>query len=158
MFKITAILPTESLLDVEGFTKAINDALDTAALWVQSDFNQTVATWQNNKPEFPISTPFEFARDIQTENEVYGWVNNGTPQHEITPRTSKTLRFQRPFAPKTQKNVIGSYAGNRGDTVVHAKRVTQGILGREFDSTIQREWDEEERLAKIIQASLENAQ
>lgn len=156
MYKVTAIIPTEPSFSVEQIMRGVESGLDTAAGWVQSDFEQTTQSW-DTKPEFSITTPKAFVRDIGTDNIIYGYVNQGTPPHTFGPRTKRALRFTRPFAPKTQKNVIGAFGGNRGDEVIYAKMVNNpGILPREFDETIQREWIQANRLQQLIQEQIDN--
>ena len=157
MFQVQAIVPDQPLIDPAQLMQAINAGLDTTALWVQSDFNQTIQTW-NHQVEFPITTPQDLQREITTTDQIYTWVNNGTNRHGrfVEPHNPDGfLRFTVPFAPKTQKNVIGSYGGNRGDTKIFAKRVPMSsIQAREFDETIAREFNTEDRLGKIIQENI----
>lgn len=154
MFTAKAIIPSKELFNEPAFVKAITDALDTGALWVQSEFYETTQTWQR-QVDFQITQDTEFTRDIWTSDEVYGWVNNGTAAHQIDPKTGLFLKFTVPFAPKSQKNVIGSYQGNRGDVIRYQRSVQHpGIEPREFDETIAREWNATHRLSKLVQENL----
>lgn len=157
MFQVKAIATQPNLLSPQEFLTALNAGLDEAALEVKAEFEKTTETWVH-KPEFTITTEQPLQRTIQTTDQIYTWLDQGTRPHIIEPATKLALRFTIPFAPKTQKNVIGSYGGNRGDTVVFSKSVRNpGISPREFAETISRAFDTDGRLSKIIQAQIDLA-
>ena len=159
MFTVKAIVPDSPLIDVSALEQAVNDALDTAARWVESDFEQTMVTW-DNKSEFQITTPEPGVRNVFTNDAKYAWINYGTRESRegrtlYPKRPGGKLRFTKPFAAKTQKNVIGSYQGSRGDEVViRASTNMSFIEPREFDETIAREFNDEDRLGKLIQEEI----
>jgi hypothetical protein len=85
---------------------------------------------------FRISTISE-GKEISTDDEIYGYVEEGTRAHDITPKRAKRLRFATGGSPKTAPNVIGSTGGRRGSAVVFARRVRHpGSKARNFSKTI----------------------
>lgn len=159
MIKITALIPNQPSIDVNKILEAVEAGLNLASAKVKEDFEKTTATW-SAKPSFEITSE-PFARNVFTSDRVFRWVEQGTKPHLIEPRGAMSagenarLKFKVPFAPKTQKNVIGSYQGSRGHTVIKPMQVQHpGIQAREFSDTIAREWNSQHRLRDIIQAEI----
>lgn len=158
MFEIKAIIPKSSL-NADLLLKAVNDGLDLAAIKVQEEFGRTIETWAK-KPEFPITTPAPFQRLIATSDVVYGWVNNGTAPHEILPKPERRpwgrLRYTQPYSPATRPRRIASFEIGEGDEVIFSKGVHHpGVQPRELDATIAEGWNAGGRLAKLIQAQID---
>lgn len=157
MFQVKAIATQPNLLSPQEFLKAVETGLDLAAEEVRGEFEKTVETWQH-RPSFTVTASQPLQRTIQTEDQIYSWVNQGTEGRFIEPATKLALRFTRPFAPKTQANVIGSYGGSRGDRVIYATRVwNPGIFPRSFDETIARAWTNDNTLGRMIQSQIDLA-
>lgn len=149
-FKV--IIPKRLTFEPERLARAINNGLDGGAKGAKVDFGVTVQTWQN-KPEFTISeAPGE--RIIGTDDEVYGYVNDGTRPHIIVAKSAKALAFGVPSSPKTAVRVIGSSAGSRGGTVVKRQSVKHpGTAAREFDEAIAEKW--RALLPQILQQAID---
>lgn len=140
--KLKAIIPSRLAMDPQRLARGIQNGLDASAKAVKVDFGVTVQTW-NEKPEFAISETDD-GRIVGTDDEVYGYVNDGTRPHLIVARRAKVLAFGVPSSPKTAVRVIGSSAGSRGNTPVKIKAVHHpGTDAREFDEVIAEKWREQ---------------
>jgi len=80
---------------------------------------------------------------VFTDNEIYGYVNDGTRPHPIFPKKAKALAFQwggkGSYTPKTTPRVIGSRAGGPSGPTVYRPYVQHpGTKGRHFDEEIEK--------------------
>lgn len=150
--KIKIIIPRGLLLDPARLVRGLENGLTAAAKATKVDFDVTTQTWKN-RPSFAIDEqPGE--RVISTDDEIYGYVNDGTRPHIIRARNAKVLAFGTPSSPKTAPRVIGSTSGGRGSTVVKVRQVQHpGTDAREFDATIADKW--EEKLPEIVQRAID---
>lgn len=146
------IIPRK-LLNTPGLVRAIENALTGAAKNVKVDFDTTTQTWRT-RPEFTIDRE-PGKRTVSTDDEIYGYVNDGTRPHIIAPKNGKVLAFGVPSSPKTAVRVIGSSKGSRGSTIVRTPKPVQhpGSDAREFDVTIKDKWDD--KLAGILQRAID---
>lgn len=135
------IIPKQ-LFNTAQLERAIENALTGSAKAAKVDFDVTTQTW-TKRPEFTIDSELG-KRTISTDNEIYGYVNDGTVPHIIAPKKpGGVLAFGVPSGPKTQVRVIGSGAGSKGSTPVRTRRVQHpGTDAREFDQVIKEKWDE----------------
>lgn len=135
------IIP-RNLFNIDKLERAIENSLTANAKAVKVDFDVTTQTWAK-RPTFTIeSEPGK--RTIATENEIYGYVNDGTRPHIIAPKKpGGVLAFGAPTSAKTAVRVIGSTSGSKGSTQVRTRRVQHpGTDAREFDEVIKEKWDE----------------
>lgn len=121
-------------LDAKRAQKVIENVLDMTAEAIRADYHVTTRTW-SNKPTFVIEKPNPWERLIYTENEIYGYVSEGTPVRYAT----MTPDFQAKTAPR----VIASGTGRGGVAFVSKAHPRPGIKAREFPETIGRKWDKE---------------
>lgn len=130
------------LIDGKKLSRAIENALTGEAKAVKVDLDTTTRTWEH-RPEFTIEKG-EGRRTVATDDEVFGYVDEGTPAHIITAKSAnKPLTFGVGGSPKTAPRVIGSRAGTRGGTIVRAQVVHHpGTAAREFTETIKEKWDD----------------
>lgn len=123
----------------------------------QSDFEKTVATW-DNPPEFEIEErPRSYA--VVTDDERYKFVDQGTRPHVIKPTNGNYLAFQGGYQAKTTPRVIGSRSGGPSGAVVFTQVVNHpGIEAREFTKTIYDKWQDEfpERMQEAINQGMES--
>lgn len=135
-----------------AFDDEIEKALRLFNEGVAQDFDKTVRTWEK-KPDFEREIKLGKGRkeaSVTTENEVYGYVDEGTPPHVIRAKGGGMLVFNVPSSPKTTPNVIGSSQGSRGDTTVYAQEVNHpGTKARNFSITIKKKW--EPRFGRMMQ-------
>ena len=143
------------MIDAKKLRRAIENGLTGAAKATKVDFDVTTQSW-SKRPTFTIeSEPGK--RTVATENEVYGYVDEGTKPHLITAKSpNKPLTFGVGGSPKTTPRVIGSYSGRKGTTIVRAQVVHHpGSAARDFSETIKEKWDRE--LVNILQRAVDSA-
>jgi hypothetical protein len=142
------------LFNLAAVQRAITGTLTQAAQDAQKDLQSTTATWKR-KVTFAI-TPIPDGFQVSTDDEIFGYVDEGTPPHIITPKRGKVLRFGPGSRPKTTVRVIGSTAGSKGGAPVVARIVHHpGTEAREFSQMLQEKYDDE--LPKRIDAALGEA-
>lgn len=111
---------------------------------IRKDFEKTTATW-TRKPKFEMVISLTAPGPtvvVGTDNEIYGYVDQGTRPHRIAPRNSPYLVFQAGYRPKTRPRFIGSTTGGSFGNTVFARSVMHpGITAREFSVTIQKKWE-----------------
>lgn len=141
-FRMKAVIPKSLLLDPQKLARAIDNTLTGNAKAVKVDFQVTTQTWVT-KPDFVIEDG-PGKRTISTDNEIYGYVNDGTRPHIITAKNKKVLVFGVGGRPKTRVRAIGSTKGSEGNTTVFAKSVQHpGTEARAFDEVIADKWTEQ---------------
>ncbi len=91
MYKLTAIAPKGRTLAQQA--QASIKALDAVAAETRSAFGSVVSGWQH-AVRFEISGSGPEERVIATDDDVFGYQNDGTKPHEIRPRRKSILRFQ----------------------------------------------------------------
>src|SRR5512146_308466 len=69
---------------------------------IKKDFQGTTKTW-DHQPEFTsmVSLKGGVSVLVGTDDEIYNWVSNGTPEHEIGPVDADYLVFQPGYTTKT---------------------------------------------------------
>lgn len=110
---------------------------------VKKDFQATTSTWEH-KVEFVsmISLKGGVSVLVGTDDDVYSYVSDGTPEHDIAPVNKDYLVYRIGYTPKTSAGSLvakagGSYGGyNKRDRVHHP-----GIAEpRHFDQAIEKRW------------------
>lgn len=141
------------MINTKALRRAINNGLDGAAKATKVDLDVTTQTWKN-RPTFTIEKE-EGKRTVATDDEIYGYVDEGTEPHLIVAKSpNRPLTFGIGGSPKTTPRVIGSRPGTRGSTIVRAQVVHHpGSAPRAFTDTIRDKWDE--KLADTIQRSID---
>jgi hypothetical protein len=140
MIKLIPITPTKNPIpDSARMRRAVENALTALAKGAEVDFKVTTQTWKH-KPVFKVeSKPGE--RTVGTDDRIYGYVDEGTAPHIITPKRSKRLVFMAGGRAKTRPRSISSGAGSPGSTKAFAKVVHHpGTEARDFSKTIAEKW------------------
>lgn len=151
--RLIPIHPAGDLFNLAAVARAVTGALIEATADARSDLQKTTATWKH-KVDFVI-TPIPDGFQVDTSDEIWGYVDKGTKPHIIVPRHAKILSFGPGSRPKTAVKVIGSTAGAPGGAKVVAHKVNHpGTDAREFTETVQTKWDAE--LPKRISAALDS--
>jgi hypothetical protein len=142
------------LFNLAAVQRAITGTLTQTAQDAQSDLEKTTATWKR-KVTFAI-TPIPDGFQVDTNDEIWGYVDEGTPPHIIVPKHGKVLVFGPGARAKTTPRVIGSTAGARGGAPVKVRVVNHpGTEAREFSQALQEKYNDE--LPKRIDAALGEA-
>lgn len=143
-FKLTPILPRP--LNVSGLKQALIDGMRDVGQRIREDFEDTTKTW-NHQPKFDPPFPIprvaldEITVTTETEDQVYGWLDQGTKKNYPIPRVPgvKSLAFPSQFIAKTSPGIIGSGVGfSGGDTVFRKQIIHPGVEARNFDETIAK--------------------
>lgn len=107
------------------------------------DYQATTASWEH-KPDFKQTISLAGGSPsvkIETTDEIYGYVDQGTKPHDIFPINGKVLVFPGDSSPKTQPGVLGSSAGTKGGELVFTKYVHHpGTKARKFSEKILKKW------------------
>jgi hypothetical protein len=151
-----AILPKKPLIfNAPKQRMVITGQLNVVAKYIQDDFKKTVSTWKHDV-SFVITIPEEYTRRIATDDEIYGMLNAGTPEHLILPRNVKLLRFNVPFRAKTVPQQISSGPGSIGSQTVFSRGVNHpGTDARDWDITIALKWID--LVGKLFQDAIDEA-
>ena len=143
------------------FKREIEKAAKVAAKDMQKDFQLTTKTWKR-KPKFEqiISVAPNVEVLVGTDDEIYGYVNDGTRPHLIFPKRAKALSFQwggkGSYRPKTKPRFIGSVPGGpTGPRVARPYVQHPGTKAREFDQTIQKKWTP--RFKRLMEQAMSRA-
>ena len=98
---------------------------------------------ENRRTNYKLNTKIRFG--ITTGDEVFGFLDSGTPEHKI-PLSPEKQVFWGPmeFTPKTNIRVIGSKAGVRSGYAYTRQRIifnNPGIKARHFTDEIYEKWE-----------------
>jgi len=139
--KMRAIIPAKLKLGPVRL-EALN-AMRKMGTPIRRDFARTTETWKH-KPKFEQSVslkPPGPTLTVWTDNEIYGYVNDGTRPHVIRRKNAPMLAFKTSFYPKTFPGVIGSVAGGSFPPWAFAKEVHHpGTEPRRFAETLKTKW------------------
>jgi hypothetical protein len=148
--KMRTVKPSK--LKTKEMRDKLRNGLRRVGAGMLKDFKRTTATWEH-PVEFHESTHVagddqEIAVEVWTEDEIYGYVNNGTKPHEIwagfyTGKSDKkVLAFVPGSVPKTTIGNLdaGPGAEGTGDAVYRAHVNHPGTKARRYDLQIEREW------------------
>lgn len=134
------VLKPQTLKQKEMRLELLN-GLRKVARAVKKDYEATTATW--TKPiEFEMiialgKTKAEFL--VGTDNEIYGYIDEGTKPHIIRPKKAKMLRFMAGSQPKTTPGILKSGSGAAGSTEVFSRGVMHpGTNARRFSEVINK--------------------
>ena len=130
----------ELAVDMERAERVIQNALTGTAQDIQIDFQTTTQTWRR-RPAFRIEEEGPYSRLIGTEDEIYGYVNDGTRPHLIRSVNARRLAFPANYQAKTSPGNIGSSGGGSSGPTVYANAVMHpGTAARKFDEAIADKW------------------
>ena len=138
-----------SRLKVDAMRLELLNAMRKVGTDVKKDYEKTTKTWKH-KPKFEVSVSLKPPGPtliVETDDEIYGYVDKGTRPHLIfagiyTGRSSKrALAFPSKFGAKTRPGVIGSSAGSSGGpTVIRPYVQHPGTKARGFEEAIAKIW------------------
>lgn len=142
--RVRAIVPRNAIFAPDRLEKAVENALDGAALAAKADFGVTTQTWET-PVKFEIEAVKQGVREVFTTNKIYLYVNHGTRVRYAT----MTPDFQ----PKTTPRLIRSRRGAGGVAYVRKDRPRPGIKARKFDEEIAKKW--RKQLPKTLQRAID---
>lgn len=134
-----AIKPNK--LKVPGMVEALEAEAKSAADDLELEFMLSTATWKHNvKFEKIIQVgPDSVQILVDTDDEIYRYVNEGTRAHEIWAKKAPVLAFPSIFTPKSQPGRQASGSGGSGGETVFTPYVHHpGTKARRFDKTIMK--------------------
>jgi len=145
-----AILPQK--FKVAAFKAALAVGGKDVGEEILKDFKATTRTW-DHQPRFVVKSSGIFSMNVSvtTDDQIYGWVNDGTKPRVIKGVGPVSIGF----IPKTKPGVIGSEVGSKG--VIHfAKNIQHpGSEARKFDEAIKDKWND--KLGDKFQTQLDLA-
>lgn len=149
--KFTPIIPIIPKFTSFDLGYVAEQALREFGKEIIDEFNSTATTWKN-KPVFIIR--YDRGRNtirVFTDNEIYGYVNDGTRPHPIAPVNADVLRM-RHANPKTMVGRIKSGAGGKYGDPFFATYVKRhpGIKARHFDDLIYNKMIQKSEFNKIF--------
>ena len=160
VFSVKGIKPKK--LNVDAFRLATLNALRAEGRDVKKEYEKTTKTWKR-KPEFEVLIGLTRGPGgsasvlVGTDDEVYGYVDEGTRGHYVPKSGAATMAFRPGYKAKTKPRMIGSGSGGAsGDRIVRRGRWwVKGIVPREFSPTIQkrRRRPFTRRMVKAMQAA-----
>lgn len=131
-------------LEADRLKTALAEGGERVGIRVMDLYEGTSRTWKH-RPKFHKTV--DVARDlvstiVETDDNIYRFVDQGTRPHIIRPKNKKILAFQPGFTPKTSPGSLTSGGGGRSGVRVVARVVRHpGSKPREFTAKIQEEMD-----------------
>ena len=145
-----AIFPTKNLL------RQVDTELKRLANRGASEFSKTTSSW-DTRVGFDVRKQSDEEYSAGTDNEIYGYVNDGTRPHTIRARDGGLLAFQSGYNAKTTPRQIGSQSGGPFGPTVYAQEVQHpGTAPRDFDDAIAEKLQPEATvsLQRVVTRSL----
>lgn len=138
----------------EKLKKKVSAKLDIAAQQIadlaKKMLQETTSTWEtppNIISRVQISEGKSGRADVfrvieiyaGSEDQIFKWVNDGTPAHPISPKGNNPLIFPRTFTPKSQPGQMQAGTGYKGAPYFIGKVTVYnpGITARNFTAHIQ---------------------
>ena len=129
------IIPRSPLYRTQTMHDAIRKAIHDTGMNMKKTFEGTTSTWDTDV-KFTMRSTFTDSKceiEVSTDNEIYGYVNEGTKPHVIRPRFAKRLAFQTGYRAKTRPKSITSGPGGASGPYAYANVVHHpGTKAREF--------------------------
>ena len=146
----------KQIFDLKKIEANIDSGLDDGARKVQGELGRNTTTW-NHDVRFEIARE-KGVRIIDTNDQIYQYVTNGTPAHPIRARNAPYLAFFRTgFRSKTRAGRLGSSGGARATQ--NFRRMKQvmhpGIQARNFEELTVKKW--QKYIVKILETAIKNS-
>lgn len=129
----------------DALRKVLTKGMEEQAKEILKDFEATTDTWEHDvkfTQELNL-VPHGPEVLVGTDDEVYGYVNDGTRPHPIFSKGTWPLKFQwggkGSYKAKTKPRVIGSFEGGPSGPIVRRMYVSHpGTAARHFDEEIEK--------------------
>lgn len=145
-------------LEVPAIYKAIEAEAIAAADDLELEFMLSTATWKHQvKFEKLIQVgPKSVEILVDTDDEIYRYVNEGTKAHDILPKNASVLAFPSAFRAKSQPGRQTSGAGFSGGPTRFSMGVHHpGTKARCFDKVIMKRFNP--KFKKRMEQAMTNA-
>lgn len=140
MFK--AITP--KALKVQAIYDSIEKNAKVVEAGILKDYKAGTQTWEhkvNFDAELTINPNGGVSIIVDTDDEIYTFVHEGTKPHPIRAKNTKKLRFQGTYTAKTTPGVIQSKSGGSSGEFEYRQAVQHpGTKARNFTGPIFRKW------------------
>ena len=132
------------LMKLDAYAKPIKAAAERTKQGMLRDYQAGVATWRH-----PVSFESQVVFNlngavsvrVDTDDDIYTFVHEGTKEHIIRPRRARSLRFQSGYQAKTTPGAIKAGPGGSFGATVYSKGVMHpGSAARNFTKTIFDKW------------------
>ncbi len=162
---VKPIKPTK--LNETAMREALRHAEERVGRVLLKDFEETVQNWEH-RVVFKLHTSvkkgaYSVSLTITIEDEIWGYVNDGTKPHEIWPgiytgKSNKTvLAFASAFSPKTKPGSTKSGAGSKGKVDTFRPYVNHpGTEARNFTGQISKrrtKWFKDQMIQTLKEAA-----
>lgn len=104
------VLPNKYRTLAPQFRAAIATELEREGKTIVREYGYTTQTWKR-KVRFEMKIFPDGQMIVGTDNEIFGYVDEGTRPHVIRPRLAKALRFNTVFRAKTSPGQLTSRPG-----------------------------------------------
>lgn len=159
--KVTGFIPKE-VIDIDAVRLELLNALRAEGREIERELKKTTATW-DHKVTFEMEVSLRrvavegYVR-VWTDDEIYSYVNDGTPPHlmgPIHPVNKRALRIPTGGTrPKTRPGRIASYRGGARGPFILRKSTKQfthpGSEARDFTGTIVKRIERTRRFEKRL--------
>lgn len=151
------IKPKKPIINPAILKAGVEQATTFCKEGAKADFRKTTATWTHQPTWYITRRGTDWF--IGTKDEIYGYVDEGTPPHTIRAKnpSGRLAFFSKGFKPKSRAGYIASYAGVKASQgFVRPKEVQHpGTKARNFSKKIAEKWQKE--FAKRIRAAIKAA-
>lgn len=133
-------------LNTKAMRKPYVEAMDQTMLVTLDMFESTTRTFDEVDVKFKKKVkddPTKIVGTVDTDNEIYGYLNNGTKVRYAT--------MSPDFEAKTEPRVIGSSRGRGEVLYVDTRRPRPGIEARHFDEEIAK------KIKPVLESEVERA-
>ena len=155
---LRAIIPRSPLYHTANMGREIKAALDDLGKQIKKTFEGTTATWETDV-KFDVDVTMNNSKAeivVSTDNEIYGYVNEGTKPHIIRPKRARRLAFRTGYRPKTRPKSITSGPGGASGPWVTAGVVHHpGTKAREFTKYVIVRY--QDIIPRVIQDAINRA-
>ena len=138
MFTAKAIIPKP--YNDKAVAKSVRERVGRISKVIKEDFEETTETWDHDVAFYRRvwATHKTIGFVVNTADNIYRYVTEGTRPHVIRPKRAKTLRFWVGGYPKTRPGVLKPGSGAKGTKQVFAQEVHHpGTKARKFAQQIE---------------------
>lgn len=131
-----------SRLKDDAMRLALLNGMRKVGTQIKQDFEKTTQTW-DHKPKFETLVSLSGGPTVlvETNDEIYHYVSEGTKPHTIRPTRARVLAFPGVYNAKTTPGVLEARSGGSSGDMVYTKEVRHpGTQPRKFDELIAKKW------------------